>query len=117
MLVDSPSQFEDLEITDEILEKILTDLSSEKVRLNLHKGLFIYVYTNTCLKPKIPEAAILALGKFLMTTEYQRTEIIEKIAKALADIIGQKTAGVGETRRLALVVVRAVGRRYPGVSG
>lgn len=51
-----------------------------------------------------------------MTTEYQRTEIIEKIAKALADIIGQKTAGVGETRRLALVVVRAVGRRYPGVS-
>ncbi|KAM3583875.1 translational activator of GCN4 [Umbelopsis sp. WA50703] len=95
MLVDSPSQFEDLGITDDILEKTLNDLSSEK--------------------PKIPEAAILALGKFLMTTEYQRTEIIEKISKALADIIGQKTAGVGESRRLALVVVRAVGRRYPGL--
>jgi hypothetical protein len=50
-----------------------------------------------------------------MTTEYQRTEIIDKIADALTNIISQTNAGVGENRRLALVVVRAVGRRYPGV--
>ena len=51
-----------------------------------------------------------------MTTEYQRTEIIEKIADALTNTIAQTSAGVGESRRLALVVVRAVSRRYPGVS-
>ncbi|KAI9288212.1 hypothetical protein BC943DRAFT_186549 [Umbelopsis sp. AD052] len=95
MLVESPSQFEDLEIADDILEKVLRDVSSEK--------------------PKVPEAALLALGKFLMTTEYQRTEIIEKIANALTNVISQTNAGVGENRRLALVVVRAVGRRHPGV--
>lgn len=68
------------------------------------------------IQPKVPEAAILALGKFLMTTEYQRTEVIDKIADALTDIISQTNAGVGEARRLALVVIRAVGRRYSGVS-
>jgi hypothetical protein len=31
MLVESPSQFEDLEIAEDILEKVLRDVSSDKV--------------------------------------------------------------------------------------
>ncbi|RUS31239.1 hypothetical protein BC938DRAFT_478212 [Jimgerdemannia flammicorona] len=93
IIAEAPSLFSDLGITGDVVGKIIASSTSDK--------------------PYIPETAILAAGKLLLTEKYQTEDVTTKLVEGLANQIGQTNVGSGESKRMALVVVRAVGRKYP----
>lgn len=96
ILVDAPTLLEDLDVVEPVLERILNNMDSGKAG--------------------IPEAAITAAGKFLLTEYYQNEDIIKRLVEGLIQVIGNNNAGLGEAKRMALVVLRAVGRKNADVS-
>lgn len=96
ILVDAPTLLEDLDFVEPVLERILNNMDSGKAG--------------------IPEAAITAAGKFLLTEYYQNEDIIKRLVEGLIQVIGNNNAGLGEAKRMALVVLRAVGRKNADVS-
>ncbi|KAI9261620.1 armadillo-type protein [Phascolomyces articulosus] len=98
LLIDLPTLLEDMECVDQVIDFVIDAMTSASG------------------SDDIPEAAITAAGKFLMTEYYQNEEIIQKLVQALTDVISSTEAGVGERKRVALVVLRAVARKHAYVS-
>ncbi|KAI9492588.1 armadillo-type protein [Zychaea mexicana] len=96
LLIDAPTLLEDLGVVDQVVDFIIDAMQTDK--------------------NDVPEAAITAAGKFLMTEYYQNEDIIQKLVPALADVISSTGAGVGERKRVALVILRGVARKHPYVS-
>ncbi|KAI9312237.1 armadillo-type protein [Dichotomocladium elegans] len=96
LIVDAPNLLEDLGVVDEVVERVLKAVMSEK--------------------DYIPEAALTAAGKMLLTDYFQNEEIINRLVPALINVISSTNQGAGERKRMALVVLRAVGRKHASVS-
>ncbi|KAI8144145.1 armadillo-type protein [Fennellomyces sp. T-0311] len=92
LMVDAPTLLEDLEIVDQVVDQVAEAMVETK--------------------NDVPEAAITAAGKFLMTEYYQNEDILQRFIGALVEVISSTGTGVGERKRVALVVVRAMARKH-----
>lgn len=92
ILLDAPTLLEDLEAVDAVVERVVEGCAIERAQ--------------------VPEAALTAAGKFMLTEYYQNGEILDRLVPAVAKVIASSSAGVGESKRMALVVLRAVARKH-----
>ncbi|CAG8564220.1 8388_t:CDS:10, partial [Diversispora eburnea] len=95
ILAEAPKVFVDLNITNDIIDIILVGLTSN------HQS--------------ISDTSIIIAGKILLTEIYQEQQKIYHLLEPLATNIREPATLVDETKRLALLVIRAIGRKYPDI--
>ncbi|CAG8561777.1 6442_t:CDS:10 [Ambispora gerdemannii] len=95
ILAESPTTFEDLGLTDNLVDIIINSTKSNQ--------------------PMISDTAILAAGKMLLTTLYQNEEIIDRLVEALVNDIKEPPTSLADTKRLALTVFRAFARNHSAI--
>ncbi|CAG8487765.1 9221_t:CDS:10 [Ambispora leptoticha] len=95
ILAESPTTFEDLGLTDNLVDIIINSTKSNQ--------------------PVISDTAILAAGKMLLTTLYQNEEIIDRLVEALINDVKEPPTSVADTKRLALTVFRAFARKHSAI--
>ncbi|OZJ04029.1 hypothetical protein BZG36_03770 [Bifiguratus adelaidae] len=91
ILAKSPATFDQMNAVQEVLDKISLACETQKTH--------------------IPELGILAAGKFLIFNDYQTEAFIPQVLNALLVRINRTGDGTAETKRMALMVIRAVARK------
>ncbi|CAG8475625.1 4963_t:CDS:10 [Paraglomus occultum] len=95
ILVETPQMFQQLGLTEEVIDTLTNNSASSQ--------------------PNIADNAILATGKMLLTEMYHEQNIIKQLLIILTNNIREPATSVVETRRLALVVLSTVGKKYPEI--
>ncbi|CAG8669579.1 15139_t:CDS:10, partial [Gigaspora margarita] len=82
--------------------------------LEIHKEIVNIIYMGSKNnQPSIADNSIIAAGKILLTEHYHEQNTISRLVEALVNDVCEPATLVGETKRLALVVFRVIGRKYP----